>query len=102
MIYLKEKRLIYFMKSSIDKIYILLAIASLIASWIPEINSSYRIALLISFMILLIIIYYSRYFKISDKIENDIKELGRRVDKIEDLINIQSDIKFIKDKLKIK
>ena len=90
------------MKSPLDKIYIFLAVISLIASWIPKIESSYRIALLISFIILLIIIYYSKYFKISDKIENEIKELGNRVNKIEDLINIQSDIKFIKDKLKIR
>ena len=90
------------MKSPLDKIYIFLDVISLIASWIPKIESSYRIALLISFIILLIIIYYSKYFKISDKIENEIKELGNRVNKIEDLINIQSDIKFIKDKLKIR
>ncbi len=89
-------------KDILNKIYILLALASLIISWIPSIDISYRISLLISFIILLIIIYYSRYFKISDKINKDITEIEKRIIKIEDLINIKSDIKFIKDKLKIK
>jgi len=90
------------MKNPLDKIYIFLAVISLIASWIPEIASSYRIALLISFIILLVIIYYSKYFKVSDKIKGEMEELENRLNKIEDLINIKSDIKFIKDKLKIR
>lgn len=89
-------------KDPLNKIYILFAFASLIASWIPSIEPLYKIALLISFIILLIIIYYSKYFKISDQIRQEIKELENRLSKIEDLINIKSDIKSIKNKLNIK
>ena len=87
--------------SALNKIYILLAIISLVISWMPSIEETYRIALLIVFIVLLIIIYYSTYFKAVDEIEEKMEILEKKIEKIEDLINIKSDIKLLKKVLKI-
>jgi hypothetical protein len=79
-----------------NKVYLALALISFITSWIPKIPEINKLIILFGAVILLVIVYFSPYFKISDKIIEKIDILEKKVEKAEDLINIKSDIKLLK------
>jgi hypothetical protein len=79
-----------------NKVYLGLALISFIVSWFPNISEINRLIMLFASVILLIIVYFSPYFKIADKIEERVDSLEKKVEQVEDLINIKSDIKLLK------
>lgn len=76
-----------------NKIYIALSIITFILSWVPKIDSTYKVVLLIASVILLCIIYFSGYFERLKKNEEKIQELSKKYEKMEDLINIKTILK---------
>ena len=80
-----------------NKLYIVLAIITFLLSWIPNIEEFYKLLLLFASIILLTIIYFSPYFKITNKIEEKMEKLEEKMEKMEDLINIKSDINLLKE-----
>ena len=73
-----------------------------IACKFPSIEIKYKLGLLILSITILIIIYLSPYFQISNKLEVRIINLENKIENIEDLIKIKHDIKILKNKVNTK
>ena len=89
-------------KKTIDKLLIGTSIITFLLSWIPSIEIKYKLGLLILSITILIIIYLSPYFQISNKLEVRIINLENKIENIEDLIKIKHDIKILKNKVNTK
>ncbi|MEK6828682.1 MAG: hypothetical protein AABY15_01025 [Nanoarchaeota archaeon] len=88
-------------KNNLNKIYVILSILGFISSWIPTLSEIQKSILLLASILLLIIIYFSHYFRISDDIVQKLRDLEKKVDNFENLIKMRSDIELIKKVLKI-
>ena len=87
-------------KSFSNAILVFASVISFILSFIPQIDSRFRIILLVSAPIILSLACFYIYLNKTDEMEIRVKKLEEKLQRAEDLISIKADIEYLKKKIK--